>query len=54
MFKFEDLSPVVEDTKDKIPSFLALSETVISFRFEPPSLQESSSATAPISIGKDP
>ena len=47
-FKFEDLPPTAEDTEDKITNFLALSESIRSFRFELPSLQENSFTTAPV------
>ena len=52
-FMFEELIHVAEDSKQKIKKFIALPEADKSFRFEQVTFQESSSATHPMSTGKD-
>lgn len=43
--KLEELGPANEETKEKIENLLALPENERTFKFEPPSFQESSSTT---------
>lgn len=52
--KFDELAPAIEETEEKIETFLALTETERTFKNEQPNFQESSSTTFPMSTGKDP
>lgn len=53
-FKFEDVAPAAEDTKEKIEGLLDMRKAERSFRSEPPIFEESSYVTSPISTSKDP
>lgn len=52
-FKFEELNPIVNDTEEKIEKFIAHSITDRSLKFDLSSLQEGSSTTASMAIGKN-